>query len=89
MYHLSHCVQTALRSNHHWVWCTSLIPAFGRQKQVDWTSEFVASLVYRVSFRIARATQRNLVSKKQNKQTKRKKKLPLLRVVVYTLIIVG
>jgi hypothetical protein len=30
-------------------------------------SEFKASLVYRVSSRTARATQRNLVSKKQNK----------------------
>jgi hypothetical protein len=33
----------------------------GRGRQI---SEFEASLVYRVSFRIARATQRNLVLKK-------------------------
>jgi hypothetical protein len=32
-------------------------------------SEFKASLVYRVSSRTARATQRNLVSKNKNKQT--------------------
>jgi hypothetical protein len=36
-----------------------------------WISEFEASLVYRVSSRTARATQRNPVSNKQtNKQTK-------------------
>ena len=50
-------------------WCMPLIPALGRQKQVN--SEFKASLVYRVSCRVARAIQRNPVSKKQpNKQTK-------------------
>jgi hypothetical protein len=44
-----------------------------------WISEFEASLVFRVSSRTARATQRNPVSKNQkptnqpNKQTKRKK----------------
>jgi hypothetical protein len=36
-----------------------------------WISEFEASLVYRVSSRTARATQRNPVSK--NKQTKKLK----------------
>jgi hypothetical protein len=41
----------------------------GRGRQI---SEFEASLVYRVSFRTVRATQRNPVSKKQNK-TKQKK----------------
>jgi hypothetical protein len=39
----------------------------GRGRQI---SEFEASLVYRVSFRTARATQRNPVSK--NKQTNKK-----------------
>jgi hypothetical protein len=39
----------------------------GRGKQIF---EFEASLVYNVSFRTARATQRNPVSKKTNKQTK-------------------
>jgi hypothetical protein len=38
-----------------------------------WISEFEASLVYKVSARTARATQRNPVSKK-NKKTKKKKK---------------
>jgi hypothetical protein len=37
-----------------------------------WISEFEASLVYKVSSRAARATQRNPVLKKQ--KTKRKKK---------------
>jgi hypothetical protein len=37
-----------------------------------WISEFEASLVYRVSSRTARATQRNPVSK--NKQTNKKQK---------------
>jgi Sec-independent protein translocase protein TatA len=58
-----------------------------------WISEFKASLVYRVSSRTTRATQRNLVSKTKqnkskqaskqaNKQTNKKqqkKKRPLLR----------
>jgi hypothetical protein len=39
-----------------------LIPALGRQDQAD-LCEFKASLVYRVSSRIARAMQRNPVSK--------------------------
>ena len=43
-------------------WCTPLIPALGRQKQVD-LCESEASLVYRVSSRTARAAQRNFVSK--------------------------
>jgi hypothetical protein len=38
-------------------------------------SEFEASLVYRVSSRTARATQRNPVSKKKTKQEKEKEKL--------------
>jgi hypothetical protein len=40
-----------------------------------WISEFEASLVYRVSSRTARASQRNPVSKKnKTKQNKKKKK---------------
>jgi hypothetical protein len=46
-----------------------LIPALGRQ-----ISEFEATLVYRASFRTARATQRNPVSKKQKTKPKQKKK---------------
>jgi hypothetical protein len=43
----------------------------GRGRQI---SEFVVSLVYRVSSRKARATQRNPVSKNQNKQTNKQTK---------------
>ena len=50
-------------------WHTPLIPALGRQRQVDF--EFEASLDYRVSTRTARATERNAVSKNKNKQTKK------------------
>jgi hypothetical protein len=39
-----------------------------------WISEFEASLVYKVSSRTARATQRNPVSKNKTKQNKTKKK---------------
>jgi hypothetical protein len=39
-----------------------------------WISEFEASLVYRVSFRTGRATQRNTVLKNQKKEKKRKEK---------------
>jgi hypothetical protein len=41
-----------------------------------WISEFEASLVYRMSSRTARATQRNPISKKrkQNKQKNKTKK---------------
>jgi hypothetical protein len=39
-----------------------------------WISEFEASLVYRVSFRTARATQRNPVSKNQEKKERKKEK---------------
>jgi hypothetical protein len=41
----------------------------GRGRRI---SEFEASLVYKVSSRTSRATQRNPVSKKQNKQTNKK-----------------
>jgi hypothetical protein len=43
----------------------------GRDRRI---SEFKASLVYKVSSRTARATQRNPASKKQNKTKKKKKK---------------
>jgi hypothetical protein len=39
-----------------------------------WISEFEASLVYKVSSRTARATQRNPVSEKQNKTKQNKTK---------------
>jgi hypothetical protein len=38
-----------------------------------WISEFKASVVYRVSFRTVRATQRNPASKKNKKQNKTQK----------------
>jgi hypothetical protein len=49
----------------------------GRGRRI---SEFKASLVYKMSFRTARATQRNPVSKNKdkNKQTKEIKKRKLL-----------
>jgi hypothetical protein len=61
-----------LRRGRVW-WHMPLIPALGRQRQADF--EFEASLVYRVSSRTARATQRNPVSKKQNKTKQNKTKL--------------
>jgi hypothetical protein len=42
----------------------------GRGRQI---SEFEASLVYKVNFRTARATQRNPVSKKKKKKKKKRK----------------
>jgi hypothetical protein len=50
-----------------------LIPVLKRQRQAD-LCEFKASLVYRVNFRTARATQRNPVSTKQNKTKQNKTK---------------
>jgi hypothetical protein len=52
----------------------------GRGRQI---SEFEASLVYRVSSRTARATQRNPVSKnKQKKKRKKERKKHELRTLV-------
>jgi hypothetical protein len=51
---------------HAWWWHTPLIPALGRQRQVDF--EFGANLVNRVSSRTARATQRNPVLKKKKQR---------------------
>ena len=50
-----------------------MIPALRRQRQVD-PYEIEASLVYKVSSRTVRATQRNHVSNKTNKQNKTKQK---------------
>jgi uncharacterized protein (DUF2252 family) len=46
-----------------------------------WISEFEASLVYRVSSRTARATQRNPVSKKQKQKTKNIRAKMLVHIV--------
>ena len=45
----------------------------GGRGRVRWISEFKI-LICRVSFRIARATQRNPVSKNKTKQSQKKKK---------------
>ncbi|XP_040609944.1 dol-P-Man:Man(7)GlcNAc(2)-PP-Dol alpha-1,6-mannosyltransferase isoform X2 [Mesocricetus auratus] len=52
-------------------WHTPLIPALGRQRQAD-LCEFEGSLVYGVSSKTAKATQRNPVSKNQKKKKKKK-----------------
>jgi hypothetical protein len=48
-----------------WWWCTPLIPALRRQRQV-YLCEFEASLIYRVSSRTVSAIQRNSVSDKKD-----------------------
>jgi hypothetical protein len=50
----------------------------GRGRQI---SEFVASLVYKVSSRTARAIQRNPVLKNQNKQTNKQTNKRMLTAV--------
>ena len=47
-----------------------------------WISEFKASLVYRMSSRTARATQRTPVSKNQKERKKKKKKKKKEKVVI-------
>jgi uncharacterized membrane protein (DUF485 family) len=55
-----------------------------------WISEFEASLVYKLSSRTVRGTQKNLVSKKQNKQRYKVKCLStssmLMRYVSFELV---
>jgi hypothetical protein len=53
-----------------WWWRTPLIQHLGGRDW--WISEFEASLVYKVSSRTARATQRNPVSKKTKKQQQKR-----------------
>jgi hypothetical protein len=48
-----------------------------------WISELEASLVYRVSCRTARDTQRNSVSKKQNKPKQNKTKQNTLQLFLH------
>jgi hypothetical protein len=47
-----------------------LIPTLGRQRQVD-SSEYKATMVYRVSSRTARATQRNPVCQQSLEKTEK------------------
>jgi hypothetical protein len=63
-------------SSQAW-WHTPLIPALGLGLGLGLgrrISEFEANLVYKVSSRSARATQRNPVSKNQKKKKKKKRK---------------
>ena len=73
------------KPNRRW-WCTPLIPVFRRQRQVD-LYELEASLVYRVSSRTARVTQRNPVSRRglrrsKSRSEKRKSKRNCCRIQV-------
>jgi len=51
----------------------SLIPVLGRQRQVD-LCEFEASLLYRMSSKTARTTQRNPVSKKKLRRRRKRRR---------------
>jgi hypothetical protein len=51
-----------------------------------WISEFEASLVYKVSSRTARATQRNSVSKNQKEKKKKKEKEKNIHIKLWTII---
>jgi hypothetical protein len=64
-----YCSETS-KSARQW-WHTPLIQVLGRQRQA--ISEFETSLVYKMSSRTARATQRNPVSKNQKPKTKNQK----------------
>lgn len=71
-------------------WHTPLIPMLGRQKQAD-LREFKASLVYKVSAKTVRATQRNLVSKKKNKRGEAEATMAIflwkvLKVLIYFIL---
>jgi hypothetical protein len=75
-----------------WFWAVvahALIEHLGGRGR--WISEFEASLVYKVSSRTARATQRNSVSggKKKKKGRRGKKKEPGLETHICTLVILS
>jgi hypothetical protein len=57
----------------------------GRGRQI---SEFEASLFYRVSFRTARATQRNPVSKNKKQKRKEKRKSRFKNPVFFVVVVV-
>ena len=54
-------------------WYIPLIPALGRQRQLD-LSEFKASLVHRVSSRTVKATQRNPILKNERERERKKER---------------
>ena len=54
----------------------TLIPAFRRQRQRHMDLEYEASLVYRPSSKMARATQRNSALKNKTKNPKPNKQNP-------------
>ena len=63
---------TQKASAGHGTACLPLIPALGKQRQVD-LYEFKSNLVYKESSKTARAvTQRNSVLKNQNKKKEKK-----------------
>ena len=70
------CLRSLIKAR--WWWCTPLIPALGKQRQVD-LCVFEASLVYRVSSRTARAAQRNPVLK--TKQNKKQQKVEVYSII--------
>jgi hypothetical protein len=55
-----------------------LIPALRKQRQAD-LCEFQVSLVYRVSYRTVRATQRNPILKSQKKRKRWGRRDPIYR----------
>ena len=68
--HICTCSHKCTNTHRGWaVWRTPLIPALWRQRQVD-LCEFEASLIYRVSSRTAKVTQRNTFSNNKNKTNK-------------------
>lgn len=64
-----------------WWWCTPLILALRRRKQVDFC-EFEANLIYRVSPRTARATRRSSVTDNNKSKTKNKTQTVVTSAVV-------
>jgi len=58
-----------VKKQQGWWRCTPLIPVLGKQRQVD-LSQFEASLVYGASSKTTTASQRNPISKKNNKTPK-------------------
>jgi hypothetical protein len=64
-----------------WAWWRAHLYSQHLGDRGGWISEFEASLVYRVSSRTARATQRNPVSKKNQKTKKTKNKNKTKKII--------